>query len=174
MFTVGIMANSTRVAAAALTEEYLVPNTIIELTDGSGSVSDINEGMLNLDSNWIIADSNTSDMILHVGFETPVSDIRLDHDFPNENYFKIQARKNGGTGTPSINAILYLNGVLTWDMGSIDITGEAVKTFYRFNRDFSPSTGDDVELKIIVNAAGGGPNARCSVDIGAIEWFTRL
>ena len=86
--------------------------------------------------------------------------------------FKIWIRRQPGTGIPSCRIDLYENGALVTSgtLTAVNSNSGELKTFTWDASSLSNANGSLVECYIFGDAVGGAPGARCTVEIGAVEW----
>jgi len=147
--------------------ERLAPDAILELSNLSGTVSEIQDDPDDPDENWLDAASNNSDSIVRVSFPTPTGSPTVGTDLQE---FRALVRKYGGTGTPTARVELYEDGSLVRAGSDIDITTDTVLSFKWNANEISTSDGSLVECRVYGTKAGGAPSVRATVEVGALEW----
>lgn len=173
----GIMSNYTAyrgVFVSIQTEENgrLSPDSIIELTGLTGSVSSIQDDPDTPNSSWLTTTGQT-DSIVRVSFPTPRFNLRSGASLQN---FRVQVRSNAPSGSGTAGTVyidLYENGVQkTSQSFSLAKTSSSSVFQLSWNANLlSNMDGRDVECRVRgVGVYSGGQNSRWSVEVGAIEW----
>lgn len=175
MFTVGIMANSTRFAAVAATYERQEPDTILASTGLSGGLPEIQDDPDSYDGLWMVAANANTSTNVNVTFGTPSSSPLSGAGLQE---FRVVVRRTAGSGAvdPTCQLVLWENGSLVRGLVAADITSD-VSQIFTMTWDISEladPTGAGVELKTIMARSGGSPANRSAADVGAIEWNVRL
>ena len=146
------------------------PDGLLQQDNLSGSLSDIQDDPDFPDGNWLTYITNNVDTVCRVSFPTPTGNPTGGADLQQ---FKIWVRRKPGTGIPQVQMNLYENGI---DKGIIlaltnvnSATGELFSATWNANL-LGTADGSLVECRIFGDAVGGAPAARCTVEIGAVEW----
>jgi len=147
--------------------ERQAPDAILELSNLSGTVSEIQDDPDDPDSNWLDASENNVDTVARVSFATPTGPPTVGS---NLQEFRVLVRKYGGTGTPTARIELYEDGSLIRAGSDIDVTTEQVISFLWNANELGTSDGSLVECRVFGDAVGGAPSTRATVEVGAIEW----
>jgi len=150
--------------------ERVAPSVLLDNTNLSGGVTDIDEDPDSPDANWMEAVLDSNNTVCRVGFPTPSGNLDPATDAQE---FRIWVRKSAtGGGTPDVAIVLYENGTAVSTLVSgVSITsesGQLVSVLWDADL-LADLSGVDVECLVQGNSAGGGPNER-SVDVGAVEW----
>ena len=106
--------------------ERQAPDAILELTNLTGTVSEIQDDPDSPDGNWLDAVSNNADSVCRVSFPTPTGPPTVGS---NLQEFRVLVRKYGGTGTPKARIELYENGALIRAGSDQNITTATVLSF---------------------------------------------
>lgn len=150
-----------------MSQEREAPDVILELTNLTGVVSEIQDDPDSPDANWLDAASNNVDSICRVSFPTPSGNPTVGAGLQE---FRALVRKFGGTGTPTAYIALYENGVLVRAGSVVNVTGPLVISFPWNANEISNADGSLVECRIYGTKTGGAPAVRATVEVGAIEW----
>ena len=153
--------------------EGLFPNILLDQTNLSGSVTDIDDDERELDGLWLTAIDPAEDIVCRVGFPTPITTPPIGVDL---QLFRIFVRRTDNSEhDPSLDVELYENGVfIDTILNNKTITspiGEQLTGFWNANL-LSDSSGAGVELRIVGTASGGPPGQRNTVEVGAIVWIS--
>ena len=145
----------------------VAPTAVLEQTNLTGSLADIDDDPDAPDAAWMIATANTVNTSVRTGFPTPAN-------APSGvQTFKAQVRKRGGSATPTARIDLYENGALRASGQAVNVsstTGQLVtQTFNLGAVSLADPTGAGVEARVVGTFAGNGGN-RASVDVGAVRW----
>ena len=143
------------------------PDAILELTNLSGTVSEIQDDPDDPDGDWLDAVSDNANTIVRVSFPTPTGSPTVGTDLQE---FRALVRKFGGTGTPKARIELYENGGLVRAGTDTDITTDTVLSFKWNANEISNPDGSVVECRVYGTKQGGAPAVRATVEDGAIEW----
>ena len=104
--------------------ERQAPDEILELSNLSGTVSEIQDDPDDPDSNWLDASSNNSDSVVRVSFPTTTGPPTVGS---NLQEFRVLVRKYGGTGTPQGRIELYENGAFVQRKRGLRRSGKATE-----------------------------------------------
>lgn len=146
------------------------PDGLLQQDNLSGSLSDIQDDPDSPDANWLTYISNNVDTVCRVSFPTPTGNPTVGADLQE---FKIWVRKQPGTGVPQVQIDLYENGVLVATvLALMDVTNPTGQLFSgTWNANLlSNADGSGVECRIFGDWSNGAPSARCTVEVGAVEW----
>lgn len=156
--------------ALLLEAERLSPDALLEQVNLSGALADIQDDPDSPDGNWLTYVANNLDTVTRVGFPTPTGSPTQGADLQE---FKIWVRKQPGTGTPAVSIDLYENGVLVANlMAATSVTsptGELFSATWDATQ-LGTADGSVVECRIFGQWSNGAPTARCTVEVGAVEW----
>jgi hypothetical protein len=147
--------------------ERLAPGALLEQTNLSGSVTDIDDDPDSPDGSWLTASDNNTDSVARVSLPSPTGDPTVGADLQE---FRAQVRKVGGTGTPQARIELYENGSLVRAGTDGNVTGTTVIAFTWNANELATADGSLVECRVYGTKSGGSPSARATVEVGAIEW----
>jgi len=147
--------------------ERQAPDAILELTNLTGTVSEIQDDPDSPDGDWLDAVSNNANSVCRVSFPTPTGSPTVGTDLQE---FRALVRKFGGTGTPTARIELYEDGVLVRAGSEIDITTDTVLSFKWNANELATSDGSLVECRLYGTKTGGAPAVRATVEVGAAEW----
>jgi hypothetical protein len=81
----------------------------------------------------------------------------------------VTCRKQTGSGTPELEAILYVNDALVGSLGTVTVTSATGQDDV-FTMNLTARDGDNVSIELVCTAVGGNPNTRASVQIDSIRW----
>jgi hypothetical protein len=140
----------------------LAPLAILEISNLSGTVSDIQDDPASPDGNWLTAQSNNSNSVVRTSFNNSPGPMS------GTQNFRALVRKFGGTGTPTARIELWGPGGLIIGSNNVSITGSQVISF-EWGSSFIPN-GGGVELRVVGVASGGGPTVRATIEVGALAW----
>jgi len=145
------------------------PDGLLQQDNLSGSLSDIQDDPDFPDGNWLTYITNNVDTVCRVSFPTPTGNPTQGAGLQE---FKIWIRRQPGTGIPSCRIDLYENGALVTSgtLTAVNSNSGELKTFTWDASALSNADGSLVECYIFGDAAGGAPGARCTVEVGAVEW----
>jgi len=146
------------------------PDGLLQQVNLSGSLFDIQDDPDSPDANWLTYIANNLDTICRVSFPTPTGNPTVGADLQQ---FKIWVRKRPGTGIPDVSIDLYENGVLVANvMAATNVTSSTGQLFSAtWNASLlGTADGSLVECRIFGEWSNGGPSARCTVEVGAVEW----
>jgi len=150
-----------------LATERLSPDAILELTNLTGTVSEIQDDPDSPDTNWLDGVSNNADSVCRASFPTPTGNPTVG---ANLQEFRVLVRKFGGTGTPTAYVALYENGYLIRAGSEVDVTGALVISLTWNASEIGTANGSLVECRLYGTKAGGAPSVRATVEVGAVEW----
>jgi hypothetical protein len=143
------------------------PDAILELTNLTGTVSEIQDDPDSPDANWLDAVSNNADSVCRVSFPTPTGPPTVGS---NLQEFRVLVRKYGGTGTPKARIELYENGALIRAGSDQNITTATVLSFLWNANELGTSNGSLVECRLYGTKTGGASGVRATIEVGAKEW----
>lgn len=143
------------------------PDALLDQTNLTGTVSEIQDDPDSPDGNWLDAISNNANSICRTSFPTPTGNPTVGADLQE---FRVLVRKFGGTGTPTARVELYEDGVLIRAGSENNVTGNLVISFTWNANEISNADGSLVECRLYGTKIGGAPTARASVEVGAVEW----
>lgn len=153
-----------------MANERLAPDAIVDIVNLSPStVGHLQDDPDSPDGNWLVASSNNVDTSVRVSFPSPTGNLTTGAGLQN---FRILVRKQGGTGTPTVVVELWEAGSLVASSSAVNVTsatGQVVAVTWDASL-LAAVSGVDVECRVAGTRSGGGPAARASVDVGAIEW----
>ncbi|MGB0747196.1 MAG: hypothetical protein ACPGO3_00475 [Magnetospiraceae bacterium] len=158
------------------TSESLPPNTLLDQTNLSGALADIDEDPAGPDGAWLTAASDNVDSICRTGFPTPAADLQTG---ANLQTFRAWVRVTANASAIDFNMYLYeagsiLNGgapiatLNTASTSGVLITGTWNAAL------LADISGADVEVEIVATKSGGSPAARTTGEVGAIAWDVAL
>ncbi|MHC4130130.1 MAG: fibronectin type III domain-containing protein, partial [Planctomycetota bacterium] len=121
------------------------------------------------DADWATAAGNNTSHFGHFAFATPTQPL----DGVANQVFRAAVRKsvgNCGTGTPTARIELWEAGGSVRAGTEVSVTSASGQVI-----SFTWTAGEitnaaDVEVKVFGIKSGGSPDARCAVDLGAVEW----
>ena len=143
------------------------PDVLLEQTNLTGTISEIQDDPDSPDGNWLDAIANNVASICRTSFPTPTGNPTVGAGLQE---FRILVRKFGGTGTPTAWIELYENGVLIRAGSAQNVTGNLVISFTWNANEILTADGSLVECRLNSTAIGGAPAARACVEVGAVEW----
>lgn len=143
------------------------PDAILELTNLTGTVSEIQDDPDSPDGNWLDAVSNNADSVCRVSHPTPTGNPTVGADLQE---FRVLVRKYGGTGTPTARIELYENGALIRAGSNVSVTGPLVISFLWNANEISTPNCSLVECRLYGTKTGGAAGVRATVEVGAAEW----
>ena len=162
-----------RIQEAEAATERQSPDGLLQQDNLSGVLSDIQDDPDSPDANWLTYIANDADTVTRVSFPTPTGNPTVGADLQE---FKIWVKKapSSATGTPQVRIELYENGVskgiLLADTDVTSTTGALYSGSWNANLLTDP-TGAGVELYVYGTAVSvGAPTAKCTVEVGAVEW----
>lgn len=147
----------------------LAPDAILEQTNLTGSLANIQDDPDTPDANWLTANADT-DSIARVSFPTPTGTLSSGSGIQN---FRVRVRSSN-TGSASSGTValqLYENGVLKTQT-SLTLAGTSAGTVLQYAWDAASLGGSsNVECRVVGTGVYGGNAAnKFRVEIGAIEW----
>jgi len=151
-------------------DNNITPDAILAQSGWTGTIviTTIDEDPDSPSGDWAVAASNTADPTVRVSFPTPAHAPYSGQGITVDIY----VRKNGGTGTPTVQIDLYESGSLVLSGSAQDVTsgtGQKLSQLFTGWGTLSDPTGAGLEALITVTHAGGGPSARASVDLDAVN-----
>jgi hypothetical protein len=153
-----------------MAQQRMAPSALLEQTNLTGVVGNIQDDPDSPDANWLVATSNSVNTVARAGFGTPTNPPTVGAALQE---FRARVRKNSSnSGNPTAQLQLYENGILVASGSSASVTsttGQVISLTWNASS-LGTSDGSLVECRVNTTAAGGGPSVRNSVDIGAIEW----
>ncbi len=161
-----------------MSAERQEPDAIIGSTGLSGVVADIQADPDTKSGSWTATDplrasGNNIDVEVHCSFPTPSPNLTVGAGLQE---FRVLLRPfdSGQTGDPDWRIELWQNGSLVRAGSNTQILNDAGDTVVSFTWNANELTSDpggaQVEIKVFGVRSGGGPSARNTIDIGAIEW----
>ena len=149
------------------------PDAILELTNLTGVLSDIQDDPDSPDVDWLTAAPNVATTV-RVSFPTPTGNPTTGAGVQE---FRILLRKtaiNGGKTDDTYTVDLYENGVqkqATIASGGNVPTGGVVVSALWDATNLATADGSLVECYVTTTPeAGGAPTSRGSIEVGAVEW----
>ena len=91
--------------------------------------------------------------------------------------FTMRWRKGSNSGNPDVTAInIYVNGSLRQNIvgSTISVTQTSLTDVTREYTGTAITSGDTVDIEIVVSAAGGSPSTRNSVELDSVTWAPYL
>lgn len=147
--------------------ERLAPDAILEQTNLTGAVADIQDDPDSPDGSWLTAAANTS-TVLRASFPSPSDDLTLG---AGQQEIRVLVRSTGEQTDPTADVELYENGSLVTALVSGASVGTATVLSGTFDAaSLSDSTGAGVEVRVAGTPGGGNPSRRASLEVGAVEW----
>ena len=154
--------------------QRVAPDSILSLTNLSGSVSAVQDDPDSPDGAWLTAPDNTASTEAYVSFPTPTGNPDATASAQN---IRALVRRVGGTTAPVARIEVWENGVQRF-IGSDSLVSTTVGFVlalpWTYGGVFVNADGSGVEVKVIATASGGKPAARGTVEVGAIEWNATL
>lgn len=146
------------------------PDAVLEQTNLTGGLADIDEDPDSPDTNWMVATGNNVNTDVRVSFATPTGSPTVGADLQEFKAF-VRQFDEGQTGTPTARIELWENGVLVRAGTDADVPQGGLLLSFTWNaNELGTPDGSLVEMKVVGTKAGGGPSARNTVDVGAVEW----
>lgn len=166
-------------ASPCLADETLPPTgTDATITDGATSCDDnahgtLDEGADSPGGDWCTADNNNTNWTIAVSFDTPSGTLDTSSDAQSMEIYA-QAFDEGQSGDPQIRIDVH-DGTNCADLHETGtettLTDAGYPAKITDNWTASGVSGSaDVCAVIVCTKAGGGPGARNSCDIDAVEW----
>jgi hypothetical protein len=151
-----------------MTTQILTPDAIVSSSLVSGATT---SNLAAQDANWVTATANNVNSEVRVSFDTPT----LPPDIgANLQTITVQARKQGGSGTPSFVIELYETGgsspLASSASQNVSSTSGATYTLTWNASLLGTASGSNVEVRVITSSVGGNPSTRASIDYGYIAW----
>jgi hypothetical protein len=155
-----------------MAQENLAPDAILTITDCSpNDVTYVQDDPDSPDANWIVADNNNVAPFLSLSFPTPVGTLT---GGANVQTVQVLVRQfdEGQSGTPRVD-IDVIDGTDDDIVGHIGSPNNVPTGGVLFNITFNADEVIDpanLRVEITATKTGGGPGARNTVDIGAVQW----
>lgn len=150
--------------------ERQAPNELVVSFGLTGGLADIDEDPDSPDANWMVATGNNVNTEVQVGFPTPTGNPTVGADLQE---FKAWVRQYDETqsGTPNVHLELWESGALIRQGPdeAVPPGGKLISLTWNANELGTPD-GSIVECRIVGTKSGGLPEARNTVDMGAVEW----
>lgn len=152
-----------------MTEERQSPDSILELTELTGVVENIQDDPDNPDGSWLVATGNNANTNVRTSFPTPTGNPTVGVDL-QEFRALVKQYDEGQTGTPEARIELWENGGLIRAGSNIDVPQGGVVLSFTWNaNELGTTDGSLVECKVVGIKVGGAPSKRNTVDVGAVE-----
>ncbi len=150
--------------------ERRAPDAILSATEQTGAVTVIDEDPDDSGTDFLTASENNVDTDCRVSFASPTGNPTAGNDLQE---FKIQVREfdTGQTGTPEGRIELWEDGSLVRAGTNVNITTQDQVISFLWNAtELGTADGSLVECKFVGTRSGGGPTARNTTELGAVEW----
>jgi hypothetical protein len=152
--------------------ERLAPDALLDQTNLSGSVADVDDDPDSPDGSWLVHDGGNGNTICRVSFPSPTGNPTTGSGLQE---FRVQIRKNASAGNATPWSLQLWEGgsqVAELATGTVTTTtGEVVSGTWDASS-LSGSDGADVECRLEQTnggASGSGTNRR-RIEVGAVEW----
>lgn len=150
--------------------ERKAPDAILEITNLSGVVGDIQDDPDSPDGNWLVASSNNVNTDVRVSVPTPTGNPTVGADAQEFRVLLRQYDENQGKA-PDGRIELWENGVLIRAGSDISIPDGGIVVSFTWNAsELGTADGSLVEIKVVGTKSGGSPSNRNSTEVGAVEW----
>lgn len=146
------------------------PDAVLASTNLSNGLTEIDEDPDSPDGNWMVASENNVNTDVRTSFATPTGSPTVGAGLQE---FKAWVRQfdEGQSGTPEVRIELWENGGLVRAGSNENVTTSGHMVTFPWNaNELGTADGSLVECKIVGTKSGGGPSARNTVDVGAVEW----
>lgn len=155
-----------------MANETKAPDGLLDQTNLSGALTDIDDDPDSPDGLWLTASSNNANSICRVSFPTPTGNPTTGAGLQN---FKWWARLTPNGTACTYNVYLYengtvLNGGAAIATGSLTSTSGQLITATWDATLLGTADGSLVEAQLEVVKSGGAPGARTTGEVGAVEW----
>lgn len=146
--------------------EMLYPDAIITQAGFSGTVTDIQNDMNNIDNTWLVGPNNGAEQTLRVSFPTPSGTLDTGTDVQK---MRVLVRKSSAGGsTPTVDIEIYDGATLLGSGTGASVTSD---TGMGLQVSFTaPADGSNIEVRIYSPSSGGKPADRRDVGVGGVEW----
>jgi len=151
--------------------ETLVPNVLEALTNLSGTVDDVDNGIAS-PGTWLTEGDDGLDTIARVEFPTPSGDPNTGAGLQK---FRIWCRRSTTVGgnDPTLDVALWEAdsqvSILQTAISITSLTGELVEVTWDATL-LGTADGSVVELHVIGQRSGGSPGVRRTVEFDEFEW----
>ncbi len=153
-----------------MSAETLIPDAILSSTGLLGVVTDIDDDPDSPDGLWLITTDNNVNTDVRVSFGTPAGTPTVGADLQE---FRALVRQfdEAQTGQPNARIELWENGSLVRAGTDETVPDGGVVVSFTWNAsELGTADGSLVECKVVGTKSGGGPSARNTVEMGAVEW----
>ncbi|MBL4838397.1 MAG: hypothetical protein JKY34_12555 [Kordiimonadaceae bacterium] len=148
----------------------LSPDAILEQTNLTGAVADIQDSPASPDANWLTAPGNNVATTVRTSLPTPPNNLNAGAALQQ---FRLWVRKTNHSTDPLMTVELYEDGALIATLatgaGVSSISGQLL-TYTWDAALLSAISGVDVECRISGTSGGGKPTNRAALEIGAMAW----
>ena len=150
--------------------ERLAPDVILEVSNLTGVVGDIQDDPDSPDGNWLTASSNNVITDVRVSVPSPTGNPTVGADLQEFRVLFRQYDEAQG-GTPEGRIELWENGVLIRAGSDVSVPDGGIVVGFTWNAsELGTANGSLVEIKAVGTKSGGSPSNRNSTEVGAIEW----
>ena len=158
-----------------MANERQPPDAILAQTELTGVVGDIDDDPDAGDGNWLEASGNNVNTDVRTSFASPSADPKVGADL-QEFRAEVKQFDGGQSGTPDARIELWENGSLVRAGSDVAVTSASSQVIaFTWNaNELGTADGSLVEAKVVGTKSGGGPSARNSVEVGAVEWNVEL
>jgi hypothetical protein len=159
---------------AELETEILAPAVLLDQTELTGLVEDIDDSPDLPDGSWLVATNRDVSVTSRVSFPAPS---RVPGRGFDRQEFRVQVRQFDPLqiGVPQARIELWENGVFVRAGFDVDVAGvEQVLSFLWNATELSGSDGAGVECVVVGIRIDGPPDESNTVDVGAVVWNVYL
>lgn len=150
--------------------ERLAPDVILEMSNLTGVVGDIQDDPDSPDGNWLTASGNNVNTDVRVSVPTPTGNPTVGADVQEFRVLFRQYDENQGKA-PEGRIELWENGILVRAGSDVSVPGGGIVVSFTWNAsELGTADGSLVEIKVVGTKSGGSPGNRNSTEVGAIEW----
>ena len=150
--------------------ERLAPDVLLQQTNLSGAVTDIDDDPDAPDAAWLTAPGSNSNTAARTSFPSPSGNLITGAGLQE---FRVQVRKTNHSTDPSAVVELWEAGALVATViGSTAISstiGQILAGAFDASL-LADISGAGVECLVAGTVGGGAPANRASVEVGAVEW----
>ena len=152
--------------------ETLAPEALLDQTNLTGTVADIDDDPDSPDGNWLTEVDDGDDSICRVSFPSPSGNLTTGAGLQEFRAW-IRRSQTAGGNDPTVDLELYEAGTLVTQISLGTTVTSTTGVILAGTWDASALaavSGVDVECRIVGHRSGGAPGSRRTIEVGAVEW----